>query len=107
MQRLILAETQGVADTHQRRLTLIAAVERARQVWVQRRDDYFAERVNVDQLLESRKDLSHIESSLLDTRYDVLSRERRLAGATGYVYKVVGLELAGRSRTGADGRRER
>ena len=95
MRRRIITETQGILDNHDNRNKLLEARRRQVEVFAQRREEYFANTVNVNQLLESRSAISGTEQNLADILYSTRGRERRLMSATGKIFDMVNLRIDG------------
>ncbi len=93
MRRRIRTETRGLLDNEEDRRKLLEALEQRREVWRERKSEYFEGKVNVDQLLNARSGLASTETNIAANVYDSDSRERRLLGATGTIYEIVGLRI--------------
>ncbi len=97
MRRRIVTEARGLLDNHRNRETLLEARGQKLRVFEQRREEYFSGTVNINQVVEARSALTSTEASLASNLYNTHNRERRLMGATGRIYDIVGLQLAGES----------
>ena len=95
MRRRIVTEARGLLDNHRNRETLLEARGQKLRVFEQRREEYFSGTVNINQVVEARSALTSTEASLASNLYNTHNRERRLMGATGRIYDIVGLQLAG------------
>ncbi len=93
MRRRIVTETQGLIDNDANHGKLVETIAQSAAVYRQRLEQYFRSEVNVNQLLEARANLASTESTLASNLYNTGNRERRLMGATGLIYDIVGLDL--------------
>ena len=102
MRRRITIETRGLVENNRRRAKLRTALEQGQRVYEDRTRSYYAGEVNIDQLLDARSVVTSTESSLASNLYGVRSRERRLTGALGRIYDVVGLQFEASGEGSAD-----
>ena len=99
MRRRIINETYGLLDNHDQREHLLAAREQKQAVYDKRVQAYFTDEVNIDQVLEARSSVASTDASIASNLYNTRNRNRRLMGALGTIYDIVGLENQG---SGAD-----
>ncbi len=93
VQRRITTETQSLLENDRNRRQILEVLEQKAAEFQRRREDYFAGRINIDQLIETRAGLTSMESSLGSNLYNSANRESRLLFATGRVYELVGLQV--------------
>ena len=93
MRRRIAIETQGLVDLDEHRKKLDSTRRKQATVWSRQRAEYLAGRVNINQVLQARRDLRSTDVELAQNTYGSESRERRLKGALGVIYDVVGLDI--------------
>ena len=93
MRRRIITATQSLLDNHDNRTKLLEAREQQIGVYDQRREEYFANTVNIDQLLDARSAISSTESNLASNLYSSRGRQRQLMGAMGRIYDIVELKI--------------
>lgn len=104
VRRRITTETQGLLENDRNRAQILDVIRQKTDEFQTRQEDYFAGRINIDQLIETRSGLAGIESSLASNLYTSANRESRLLLATGRVYELVGLKVA---NDDGDARREK
>lgn len=93
MRRQIRTETKGITDNESNRLQILEVMDQVTAEYQQRRANYFEGMINIDQLLETRAELTSGEAREAANRYNTLNREINLLGATGRIYELVGLEI--------------
>ncbi len=93
MRRQIRTETKGIADNESNRLQILKVMGQVTAEYEQRRANFFEGRINIDQLLETRGELTSGEAREAANRYNTLNREINLLGATGRIYELVGLQI--------------
>ena len=93
MRRQIRTETKGIVDNEKNLLQILEVMDQVTTEYLQRRTNYFAGLINIDQLLETRAELTSAETREAANRYNTLNREINLLGATGRIYELAGLEL--------------
>lgn len=103
VRRRITTETQGLLENDRNRSQILEVIRQKGDEFKRRREDYFAGRINIDQLIETRGGITSMESSLGSNLYNSANREARLLLATGRVYELVGLRV--RSDEAADSKR--
>lgn len=94
LRRRISTETQSLAENESNRLQIEQVVRQKTQEFETRRLEFFAGRLNVDQLVETRSGLAGTESTLASNHYSSSTREVRLLLATGRAYELVGLRVS-------------
>jgi outer membrane protein TolC len=98
MRRRIITETRGLLDNDVHRKKLNLTREKQIALWTRQRDAYLAGTININQLLQARRDLRSTDIELAQNTYGSESRERRLMGALGVIYDVVGLDIEASTR---------
>lgn len=93
VRRRITTETQGLLENDRNRSQILEVIRQKGEEFKVRREDYFAGRINIDQLIETRGGITSMESSLGSNLYNSSNREARLLLATGRVYELVGLKV--------------
>ena len=93
MRRQIRTETKGIADNESNLLQILDVMSQVTSEYQQRRANYFEGKINIDQLLETRAELTSGEAREAANRYNTLNREINLLGATGRIYELVGLQI--------------
>lgn len=93
LRRRIVTETQSLAENESNRHQIEQVVRQKTQEFEGRRLEYFAGRLNVDQLVETRSGLAGSESTLASNYYSSATREVRLLLATGRAYELAGLKV--------------
>lgn len=93
MRRQILTEANGIVDNERNRKKIVEVVEQVRSEYEQRLAEYFAGGINVDQLLETRAELTNSETDIAANLYNTANREFNLLGATGRIYELADLRL--------------
>lgn len=93
VRRRITTETQGLLENDRNRTQILEVVRQKAEEFQARRADFFAGRINIDQLIDTRAGLTGMESNLGSNLYNSSNREARLLLATGRVYEVVGLKV--------------
>lgn len=93
VRRRITTETQGLLENQRNRSQILEVVRQKTEEFRLRREDYFAGRINIDQLVDTRSGLANSETSLAANLYGTSNREARLMMATGRGYELVGLRV--------------
>lgn len=93
VRRRINTETQGLLENDRNRSQIEEVVRQKREEYRNRREEYFAGRINIDQLVDTRSGLASSESTLASNQYGSSNREANLMLATGKAYELVGLRV--------------
>ena len=93
MRRQITTETKGIEDNERNREKILEVAEQVRQEYEQRLEEYFDDRINIDQLLETRSELTRRGVNNAANLYNTANREINLMGATGRIYELAGLQI--------------
>ncbi len=93
VRRRITTETRSLLETDRNRGQIQDVVRQKLTEFHSRRDEYFAGKINIDQLVDTRSGLASSESSLAANLYGSSYRETRLLLATGRAYELVGLRV--------------
>jgi hypothetical protein len=93
--RRIITETEALKDNDKQRTHLLNVIEQKQAEFARRLKDYFQNQndVDIDHVLDSRREVVNAEVRLSSTQYNSGNREARLMGTTGRVYKIVGLKI--------------
>ena len=59
----------------------------------QRQSEYFDGEINIDQLLETRAEMTNSQTDVAANLYNTSNREINLLGATGRIYELAGLAI--------------
>ncbi len=93
MRRQITTESKGIVDNERNREKILSLVTAMRSEYEQRLTEYFAQSINIDQLLETRAKLTDSRTDDAANLYNTANREINLLGATGRIYELAGLRL--------------
>ncbi len=102
VRRRVTTETQSVLENDRNRGQILELVRQKAEEFRIRQGAYFANALNIDQLVDTRSGLANSESVLASNLYNSANRESRLYLATGSAYELVGLQV--RSEPPAKGR---
>jgi outer membrane protein TolC len=94
VQRQVVTETEALRDEREQREQLLRLIEQKEDEYESRREAYLtAKRVLIDQVLDSRTELTNAEIQLNRLLYRRLSRVIRLEAALGFYYRMAGLNV--------------
>ncbi len=93
MRRKINSTTKAIWDNDDNRTQMLEVGKRKAAEYVQRQADYFANGINIDQLLGTRSDITSNGANLANIIYNTADREATLLLALGQVYELVGLRI--------------
>jgi outer membrane protein TolC len=95
IRRKIHSTTTAIWDNHANRDQMLDVARRKAAEYKSRLDEYFAETINIDQLMSTRSDIASNASSLANIVYNSADRESTLILAVGQIYEMVGLKIGG------------
>lgn len=95
IRRKIQSTTKAIWDNDSNRNQMLDVAQRKATEYKQRLDEYFADTLNIDQLLSTRSDIVSNAASLANVVYNSADREATLILAVGHIYEMVGLRIGG------------
>ena len=93
MRRQISTETKGIVDNESNRKKILEVVAQVTREYQQRLSEYFEGEINIDQLLETRAEMTNSQTDVAANLYNTSNREINLLGATGRIYELAGLAI--------------
>ena len=93
MRRQISTETKGIVDNESNRKKILEVVSQVTREYQQRLAEYFEGEINIDQLLETRAEMTNSQTDVAANLYNTSNREINLLGATGRIYELAGLAI--------------
>ncbi len=95
IKRQIITETESLRADRTRRQQLLEVIRQKREEYASRSEAYLtAKRVLIDQVLESRGDVTTAEINLNNLLYGCRASDIRLQAALGVYYQIAGLSIA-------------
>lgn len=95
IRRKIHSTTKAIWDNDANRDQMLDVARRKAAEYKDRLDEYFADTINIDQLMSTRSDITSNASSLASIVYNSADRESTLILAVGQIYEMVGLKIGG------------
>ena len=93
IRRKIHSTTKAIWDNDANRTQMLDVARRKAAEYQKRLEEYFAQTLNIDQLLSSRSDIASNAASLANVVYNSADREATLVLAVGQFYEMVGLKI--------------
>ena len=93
MRRQISTEPKGIVDNESNRKKILEVVAQVTREYQQRLSEYFEGEINIDQLLETRAEMTNSQTDVAANLYNTSNREINLLGATGRIYELAGLAI--------------
>ncbi len=93
IRRKIHSTTKAIWDNDANRNQMLDVARRKAAEYQKRLEEYFAQTLNIDQLLSSRSDIASNAASLANVVYNSADREATLVLAVGQIYEMVGLKI--------------
>ena len=103
IRRKIHSTTKAIWDNDANRNQMLDVARRKAAEYKERLDEYFADTINIDQLLSTRSDIASNASSLANIIYNSADRESSLILAIGQIYEMVGLKIGGSPSEDSEG----
>ena len=100
IRRRILSTTTAVWDNDANRAQMLDVARQKTAEYQERHQEYFAETINIDQLLSTRSDIASNDASLASNTYNTADREATLILTIGQIFEMVGLRIGDESREG-------
>ncbi len=95
IKRQIITETESLRTDRDRRIQLLELIKQKQEEYASRCEAYLtAKKLLIDQVLESRSDLTAAELNLYSLLYSCRAGEIRLQAALGVYYQIAGLNVA-------------
>lgn len=93
IRRKVVSTTKALWDNDANRSQMLEVAKRKSEEYGQRLKDYYADQINIDQLLSTRSEMTSNAANLANTIYNSADREATLILAIGQIYEIVGLKI--------------
>lgn len=93
IRRKIHSTTKAIWDNDANRTQMLEVGRRKSTEFKERLEEYYANSINIDQLMSTRSDIASNAASLANVVYNSADREATLLLAVGQIYEMVGLKI--------------
>lgn len=93
IRRKIHSTTKAIWDNDANRTQMLEVARRKSTEFKERLEEYYANSINIDQLMSTRSDIASNAASLANVVYNSADREATLLLAVGQIYEMVGLKI--------------